>query len=69
MTDQSEDRIEGKIDEIKGRGKSAFGELANDDQMKSEGEVDQLSGKVKQGMADLKDKADDAVKKVTGSDR
>jgi uncharacterized protein YjbJ (UPF0337 family) len=69
MTDQSEDRIEGKFDEIKGRGKSAFGELSNDNQMKSEGDVDEIAGKAKQGMADLKDKADDAVKKVTGSDR
>ncbi len=67
MTDQSKDRIDGKVDEIAGRGKSAVGDLTGDEQLKSEGEADQASGKVKQGAADLKDKADDLVKKVTGS--
>lgn len=67
MTDQSEDRIEGKFEEIKGRGKSAFGELTGDEQTRSEGDADQVAGKAKQGMADLKGKADDVVKKVTGS--
>ena len=66
MTDQSKDRIEGTMDEVKGRGKSAWGELTDDPETKAEGEADQLSGKVKQGMADVKDKVDDAVKKVTG---
>ncbi len=65
MTDQSRDRIEGNLDEVKGRGKSAFGELTGDAQTQSEGEADQASGKLKQGMADVKDKADDLVKKVT----
>ena len=65
MTDQSRDRIEGNVDEMKGRGKSAFGELTGDEQTQSEGEADQASGKVKQGMADVKDKVDDVVKKVT----
>jgi len=67
MSDQSRDRIEGTVDEIKGRGKSAWGEVADDDQKRAEGDVDQLSGKVKQGTADAKDKVDDAVKKVTGN--
>ncbi len=65
MTDQSRDRIEGNVDELKGRGKSAFGELTGDEQTQAEGETDQASGKLKQGMADVKDKVDDAVKKVT----
>jgi uncharacterized protein YjbJ (UPF0337 family) len=67
MSDQSKDRIDGKVDEVTGRGKSALGDLTGDEQMKSEGDVDQASGKAKQGVADLKDKADDLVKKVTGS--
>lgn len=68
VTDQSKDRIDGKVDELTGRGKSALGDLTGDDQMRSEGDADQASGKVKQGMADVKDKADGLVKKVTGSD-
>ena len=66
MTDQSRDRIEGTMDELKGRGKSAWGEATDDQDTKAEGDADQLSGKAKQGVADLKDKADDAVKRVTG---
>jgi uncharacterized protein YjbJ (UPF0337 family) len=67
MSDQSSDRIEGTVDEIKGRGKSALGELTGDDQKRAEGQADQTEGKVKKGMADVKDKVDDAVKKVTGN--
>jgi uncharacterized protein YjbJ (UPF0337 family) len=67
MSDQSRDRIEGTVDEIKGRGRSAWGDLADDDQKRAEGDADQMSGKVKQGVADVKDKVDDAVKKVTGN--
>ena len=65
MTDQSRDRIEGTVDELKGRGKSAFGELTNDDQQRAEGDLDQTAGHAKQGLADVKDKVDDVVKKVT----
>ncbi len=66
MTDQSRDRIEGTTDEAKGRAKAAWGELTDDPNVKAEGEADQTEGKLKQGMADVKDKVDDAVKKVTG---
>ena len=65
MTDQSRDRIEGTADELKGRAKSAWGELADDDQARAEGEADQAKGQFKQGMADVKDAVDDAVKSIT----
>lgn len=67
MTDQSKDRIDGKADELSGRVKSAFGELTGDEETTAEGDAEQASGKVKQGVADIKDKADDLVKKVAGS--
>lgn len=69
MTDATRDRIEGTLDEAKGRGKAAWGEATGDDTTKAEGEGDQLMGKVKQGLADVKDKVGDAVDKVTKSDR
>ena len=65
MSDASRDRIEGTVDEATGRGKSAFGELTGDEQTQSEGQADQAQGNLKQGLADVKDKVDDAVKKVT----
>jgi len=65
MSDASRDRIEGKADELTGRGKSAVGDLTGDDQTRAEGDADQTQGKLKQGLADVKDKVDDMVKKVT----
>ena len=67
MSDSSRDRIEGTLDDATGRGKSALGGLTNDEDTQAEGEADQAKGGLKQGMADAKDKVDDAVKKVTGS--
>ena len=67
MSDSSRDRIEGTVDDLTGRGKSALGGLTDDEDMQAEGETDQAKGGLKQGMADVKDKVDDAVKKVTGS--
>jgi uncharacterized protein YjbJ (UPF0337 family) len=67
MSDQTRDRIEGTVDEIKGRGKSAWGEATDDDQKRVEGKTDRGKGEGKKGMADAKDKVDDAVKKVTGN--
>lgn len=64
MPDSTRDRIEGVVDEAKGRGKSTWGEATGDEDKQAEGEADQLSGKIKQGIADAKDKVDDAVKKV-----
>ncbi len=67
MTDASKDRAEGKLDELVGRGKSALGDATDDQRLKDEGDASQAEGKAKQGLAGLKDKVDDAVKKVTGN--
>ena len=67
MSDQSRDRIEGTVDDLKGRGRSAWGELADDDEQRAEGDADQAAGAAKKGLANVKDKVDDAVKKVTGN--
>jgi uncharacterized protein YjbJ (UPF0337 family) len=66
VSDQSRDRVEGTFDDMKGRGKSAMGELTGDDEMKAEGAADRAMGAVKKGLADAKDALDTAVKKVTG---
>ncbi len=57
MTSGQDDRIEGTIDEIKGRAKSAIGNVTGDDKLKASGEIDQVTGKAKQAVGDLKDKA------------
>lgn len=60
MTDSgTRDRAEGTVDEIKGKGKQAWGDLTGDDRMKGEGMVDEAKGKAEQVLGDLKDKAED----------
>jgi uncharacterized protein YjbJ (UPF0337 family) len=66
MTDSTKDRITGHVDETKGKAKSAIGDMTGDEQTQSEGQADQVTGKIKQGVADLKDKANDVVKGLTG---
>jgi uncharacterized protein YjbJ (UPF0337 family) len=67
MSDQSRERIEGAADEIKGRAKSAWGEITDDDRMRAEGDRDRTKGAFKRDRADIEEKVDDAVKKVTGN--
>ena len=65
MSDSSQDRVEGTIDEATGRGKAAVGGLTGDERTQAEGEADQAEGGLKQGLADAKDKVDEVVKKAT----
>lgn len=61
MGTPTEDRAEGTFDEVKGRVKSAWGNLTGDDTAKLEGEIDQVKGKAKQGMADVKEAVEDVL--------
>jgi uncharacterized protein YjbJ (UPF0337 family) len=69
MTNGDKDRIEGGIDEIKGRAKSAWGNVTGDDQIKVEGEIEQIKGKARQALGDLKDKAGKIVDDLDRSTR
>jgi uncharacterized protein YjbJ (UPF0337 family) len=60
-TDTEEDTMSGKMDELKGRGKEALGDLTNDDEMQREGRRDQAAGDVKQKIDDAGDWAEDKV--------
>jgi uncharacterized protein YjbJ (UPF0337 family) len=66
VSDQSRDRVEGTFDDLKGRGKAAWGELTDDEELKTEGHADRAKGAAKKGFADAKEAVDAAVKKVTG---
>ena len=60
MTDSSSrDRAEGTFDEVKGKGKQAWGDLTDNEQMQGEGQIDELKGKGEQAVGDLKDTAGD----------
>ena len=60
MTDSgTRDRAEGKVEEMKGEAKQAWGDATGDDRTKAEGMLDEAKGKIQQGLGDLKDKAED----------
>jgi uncharacterized protein YjbJ (UPF0337 family) len=51
------DKIKGTMEEMKGEGKQAVGDLTGDDKMKAEGMMDELKGKAERAMGDVKDAA------------
>ncbi len=64
--DQHRDRIEGTVDEVQGKGKQGWGDLADDEQARSEGQTDEVKGKGKQSLADAKEKVGDLKDKLPG---
>jgi uncharacterized protein YjbJ (UPF0337 family) len=61
VTDRSGtgDQIKGTMEELKGEGKQALGDLTGDDKLKAEGVMDELKGKAERAMGDMKDMAED----------
>ena len=55
-TDQQ--RGEAMVDDVKGKGKDAWGSLTGDTSTEAEGKMDQLKGKAKETLADVKDAVD-----------
>ena len=65
----NQDRMEGGLDELTGKGKQALGGVTGDEQMRSEGEGDELKGQGQQALGNLKDAAGNLKDKITGSDK
>ncbi len=63
--DGDRDRIEGTVDEAKGRGKQAWGDLAGDEETRTEGQTDEAKGKAQQAWGDAKETAGDLKDKVS----
>lgn len=57
-----EEQAKGKLDEAKGRGKQAQGDLSGDDAKKHEGKVDEAKGKARQAADHAKDAIHDLTK-------
>ena len=53
-----DDKAEGKIDQLKGRAKKAWGELTDDPDKKAEGSADKLGGKAKELKGEIKNALD-----------
>ncbi len=54
------DRMEGTIEEAKGKLEQAWGDLTDDEKAKAEGMWDEAKGKAQQFLGDIKDKVQDA---------
>jgi uncharacterized protein YjbJ (UPF0337 family) len=60
----TDDKIDAKGDELKGKVKEGVGDATGDRDLQAEGEVDQTKGKAKQAWGDVKnagEKAKDAI--------
>lgn len=51
----------GKMDELKGRVKQAYGDLTGDQKAKTQGAVDKIAGKVKQGVEHAREKIQEKI--------
>ncbi len=57
------DRVEGKMDDVKGRIKRQVGEWTGDEQAQSEGAADQAKGKIQNAWGKMKDAGRDMLDK------
>lgn len=58
------DRVEGKLDDVKGRIKRQVGEWTGDDKSQAEGATDQVKGKIQNAWGKVKDAGRDALDKT-----
>jgi uncharacterized protein YjbJ (UPF0337 family) len=63
------DRVEGKVDDIKGRVKRQVGEWTGDENAQAEGTMDQAKGKVQNAFGKAKDAVRDAADDARRDDR
>lgn len=60
---------EGKIDEVKGKAKAAWGEATGDVSDQIAGRAEEAKGKIKQGVAEVMDEVGDAASRVEDETR
>lgn len=54
---------DGTMDDAKGRGKEALGDLTGDQELKDEGKVDRASGKAKDAVGGIADKVKNLLRR------
>ena len=57
-------RLEGKWDQLKGKIRSTWGDLTDDERTKAEGMAEEMKGKGEQAVGDLKDRADELKRDI-----
>ena len=61
MNDQ---RMEGTVNDAKGKVKEGVGDVTGDERLQNEGQADQLQGKIQKGIGDVQDKLQDAGDRI-----
>ncbi len=67
-TSGRDDKVQGTVEEVIGKAKQAWGDLTDNEEVRSEGQLDETKGKGRQSLGHLKDAADD-VKKAFDRDK
>lgn len=62
MNDQ---RMEGTVNDAKGKVKEGVGDVTGDERLQNEGQADQLQGKIQKGIGDVQDKLQDAGDRIS----
>ena len=57
----NKDRIEGSLEQAKGKVKETAGKVTGDSKLQSEGKADQVKGKVQNAVGGFKDTVKDAI--------
>ena len=57
----NKERIEGSLDQAKGKVKEAAGKITGDTKLETEGKADQVSGKIKNTVGGMKDSVKEAL--------
>lgn len=65
MVDLTQTKVEGILDEVKGKVKDGIGGLSGDAKLQAEGKFDQLSGMAQQEFADLYDEGETKLEAAT----
>ncbi len=54
MKSSTHDKVEGTVNEVKGKAKEAYGNATNNPQLRDEGRADQTDGKIQKKVGDVK---------------
>jgi len=58
---KNRDELEGKVDQLKGRAKQAWGDVTDDDRLHDEGVADEAAGNLQEGVGRVRRKVGEAI--------
>ena len=62
MDNATDQKVEGRMDQAKGRVKQAWGDLTGDDSTHAEGTADEMAGNVKEKVGQARESIADAIR-------